>query len=96
MKERSVIVHPPVKHEGRKVEVHGMLVGRTRGLRDVIEVLRRLASSRVQWVLPSGRLSIEAKRSASSLMRASSWWTVNDPLSGVGRPASAMPSNGPA
>jgi hypothetical protein len=40
MKERSVIVHPPVKHEGRKVEVHGMLVGRTRGLRDVIEVLR--------------------------------------------------------
>lgn len=40
MKERSVIVHPPVKHEGRKAEVHGVLVGRARGLRDVIEVLR--------------------------------------------------------
>ncbi|WP_405914619.1 hypothetical protein [Streptomyces sp. NBC_00728] len=40
MKERSVIVHPSVKHEGRKLEAQGVLVGRACGLRDVIEVLR--------------------------------------------------------
>ncbi|MGW7611638.1 hypothetical protein ACWGKW_31160 [Streptomyces sp. NPDC054766] len=41
MKERSVIVYPPVKYEGRKVEVDGVLVGRACGLRDLTEVLQR-------------------------------------------------------
>lgn len=41
MRERSVVVYPAVKHEGRKVEVDGVLVGRACGLRDLTEVLRR-------------------------------------------------------
>ncbi|MGW6217843.1 hypothetical protein [Streptomyces sp. NPDC055109] len=41
MKERSVIVRPPTKRDGRPVYVDGELAGSVRGLRDLTAVLRR-------------------------------------------------------
>ena len=41
MTERSVIVYPPLKDEGRQVRVDGELVGAARSLRDLCEMLHR-------------------------------------------------------